>query len=380
MRLNEYARWSRRPRIQKSSPKRSFARPPRPCWPVKSRQGGRTLDWGGGRHPRTSVAARAQFLLGDVRYHRRNKGHAITEFTRVLTQYFEADLADIEPSIAWASASTRWAVTRKATSAYQAVVPGNPVVGVSGRRLSGRRRLLDQKRAAASVPYFRSGWTNMREGIRAGRSCSLTPNIGSSSRPPLCLPLLRLHKYVKPGELSGMPHIMMLRDAAQRRHRGAATRSLSMPTRSVARAVSVSGRQCWKTCGRSCGSPGLRPRQPFAGLDLRQGGTSEGRHRHRASDARALRRAQSDIPLLAGAYLNKEQRLVQPEELQASRVRHRGFPGSLLRASGQDARALSGPGLTYYRLNRSGDAVDRWELLVSIDSKLPSPKRHGFAR
>jgi TolA-binding protein len=321
------------------------------------------------RHPRTGVAARAQFLLGDVRYHQKEYDAAIVEFNRVLTQYFEDDLASIAQ---YRVGQCLDALGRhpEATSAYQAVVSGYPQSSESpAAAYMAGVGLLDQNRAQASVPYFQLVLDKYAGRDTSGAVVFAAPEHRELVEAALCFLCFAYHKSGNLGELSGMPHLMLQKMPPS-----------ASPWRGYALlidadALASQGRYPEATAMLE----NLRKELPdhpvtiHASRLLAWTYAKEGR----PEDAIAIEQAmlaryaaQNDSRFLAGAYLNKAHVLFNQKSYKQAAAAYEDFlarfpdhPDKLL--------ALYQAGLTYFRLNRSGDAVDRWELLVSIDPKAP---------
>ena len=325
------------------------------------------------RHPRTSVAARAQFMLGDVRYHQKEYDAAITEFNRVLTQYFEADLAAIAQ---YRVGQCLDALGRhpEATSAYQTVVSGYPQSSESpaAAYLAGIG-LLDQKRAAASVPYFQLVLDKYAGRDTSGAVVFAAPEHRELVEAALCFLCFAYHKSGNLGELSGMPHLMLQKMPPS-----------ASPWRGYALLIDA---DALASQGRYPEAAtileNLRKELPDHPVSIHASRllawtyAKEGR----PEDAIAIEQAmlaryaaQSDSRFLAGAYLNKAHVLFNQKNYKQAAAAYEDFlarfpeyPDKLL--------VLYQAGLTYFRLNRSGDAVDRWELLVSIDPKAPMAEK-----
>jgi TolA-binding protein len=321
------------------------------------------------RHPRTGFAARAQFLLGDVRYHQKQYDAAIVEFNRVLTQYFEADLASLAQ---YRVGQCLDALNREgeATSAYQAVVSGYPQSPESpaAAYLAGVG-LIALNHPQAAVPYFQLVLDKYATRDTSGAVVVAGPEQRELVEAALCFLCYAYHKSGNLGELSGMPHLMLQKMppstspwrgyallidadalASQGRYPEAATMlenlRRDMPDHPVA--MHASRLLAWTYAQEG------RPEDAIA------------------TESAMLARyaAQSDPRFLAGAYLNKAHVLFNQKAYKQAAVAYEDFlarfpehPDRLL--------ALYQVGLTYFRLNRSGDAVDRWQLLVSIDPKAP---------
>ena len=321
------------------------------------------------RHPRTVYAARAQFLLGDVRYHQKEYDAAIVEFNRVLTQYFEDDLASLAQ---YRVGQCLDALERdgEATSAYQAVVSGysQSPESPAAAYLAGVG-LLDQGRTQASVPYFQLVLDKYAGRDTSGAVVFAAPEHRELVEAALCFLCYAYHKSGNLGELSGMPHLMLQKMPPS-----------ASPWRGYALLIdadALASQGSYQEAATMLES--LRKELPdhpvaiHASRLLAWTYAKEGRPEDAiATESAMLARyaAQSDSRFLAGAYLNKAHVLFNQKSYKQAASAYEDF---LARFPEHPDRltALYQAGLTYFRLNRSGDAVDRWELLVSIDPKAP---------
>src|SRR5215831_424429 len=105
-------------------------------------------------HTGTDVAARAQFLVGEVLFGQKRYADAIVEYNRVLETYFQHAVAS---SAQYRVARCLDALDRRAeaTGSYQAVVKGYPLQpeAPAAAYLAGVG-LLDQDKPLVAAPYF----------------------------------------------------------------------------------------------------------------------------------------------------------------------------------------------------------------------------------
>ena len=311
---------------------------------------------------RAGVRARAQFLLGESMLDQERYADAIVEFNEVLTRYFDQSIA----------ASAQYRVGRAldalgrhgdATGAYQAVVKGHPLEpeAPAAAYLAGAG-LLAAGRASDAAPYFQivvDRYTANDDGD--GTIVFRSQEHRELTEAALCLLIVSYHRAGDLGQLSGVPHLMLER----------------MP-------------------------PSTSPWRAWALLLDADALAAMGRH----DEARArLASLFADFPdhavaapatqLLAWSYaetgetdlaLQTEQRLLdeyahvtRPEQKASARLHsaHAHFnrreyetAATLYEAvladpaGGERETALHQVALCYVRLNRDGDAVDRWTTLV----------------
>jgi TolA-binding protein len=322
----------------------------------------------------TEVAACAQLLLGEVLISQSRHEEAILEFNRVLSDYFEHELA--------ASAQYRVGQCldalgrhKEATSAYQLVVSGYPLSPQSpaAAYLAGVG-LLDENRPQAAAPYFQlvldrytegTGGEGGAEGASAGAIVFSSPDRQELVEASLCLLEYAYHLTGDMGQLSGVPHLMLLRmpksastwrayalliDADALAAQGRFDESQDMlaslidefPDHDVA--VSANRLLAWTYA-----------RQGKDDLAIQ-------------TEERMLARyaSERDAVHLSSAYLNKAHILFNRKQYEDAAGTYDDF---LARFPDHPERllALYQSGLSHYRLQHTGDAVDRWEELVLDD-------------
>ncbi|UCG50450.1 MAG: tetratricopeptide repeat protein [Candidatus Latescibacterota bacterium] len=337
-------------------------------------------------HKGTDEAACAQLLLGEVLLGQSVYEDAIREFNRVLSDYFEHELAACAQ---YRVGQCLDALGRhnEATSAYQLVVSGYPLSPQSpaAAYLAGVG-LLDENRPQAAVPYFQLVLDRYTTGSEETGSVGDTGNshdAGGAESPgeativfstperqelveaSLCL--LEYAYYLKGdlGQLSGVPHLMLQRMpkstsrwrayallidadalAAQGRYEEAQQMLASLidefPDHDVA--VPANRLLAW-----------MYARQGKDDLAIQ-------------TEERMLARyaSERDAAHLSSAYLNKAHILFNRKQYEDAAATYDDF---LARFPDHPDRllALYQSGLCHYRLQHTGDAVDRWEELVLND-------------
>jgi TolA-binding protein len=163
-------------------------------------------------YPNTDVGARAQFLLGELMMAANDYGGAVLEYNRVLTSYFDQGVA--------ASAQYRLgrcfdALDRSfdATSAYQAVVSGYPLEpeAPAAAFLAGAG-LLARDKPRQAVPYFQLVLDRYASNEDSdGTIVFASPEHQELAEASLCLLELSYHRTGDLGQLSGAPHLMLMK-------------------------------------------------------------------------------------------------------------------------------------------------------------------------
>ncbi|UCH82884.1 MAG: tetratricopeptide repeat protein [Candidatus Latescibacterota bacterium] len=335
------------------------------------------------KHKGADEAACAQLLLGEVLLSQSQYEPAILEFNRVLTDYFEHELA--------ASAQYRVGQCldalgrhKEATSAYQLVVSGYPLSPQSpaAAYLAGVG-LLDENRAQAAVPYFQlvldrytpsheqPGRTNEMEGSGDTNETAEQPGdvivFSSPERQELveaslCLLEYAYHLTGDLGRLSGVPHLML-----QRMPKSAS------PWRAYALlidadALAAQGRYDEAQAVLASlidefpdHDVALPANRLLAWTYARQGKDELAIQTEERMLARYA--SERDATHLSSAYLNKAHILFNRKQYEDAAATYDDF---LSRFPDHSDRllALYQSGLCHYRLQHTGDAVDRWEELV----------------
>jgi TolA-binding protein len=326
------------------------------------------------RYPDTNVAARAQFLVGEVLLSRGQYAEAIVEMNRVLKQYFQHSVA--------ASAQYRIgrcldALGRKgdATGTYQAVVSGYPLEpeAPAAAYLAGVG-LLAQGKPRVAAPYFQLVLDRYVSQVdKPNLDMFKTPERLELVDASLCLLLYSYHQVGDLGQLAGAPHVLLQK----------------MP-------------------------PSRAPWRAHALLIDADASAAQGRYAEAQASLERLMRDFPDHPigasatkLLAWCYARQgrdslaiatEERLVarysasgRPEIVAQAlldiahdrfnqknyRAAVNGYEGFLKRFPMHPDRLLAHyqAGLAYVRLNRAGDAVDHWEAIVKDSASAPIAER-----
>lgn len=350
----------------------------------------------------SAVAACAQLLLGEVLLAQTRYDDAILEFNRVLTDYFEHELA--------ASAQYRVAQCldalgrhKEATSAYQLVVSGYPLSPQSpaAAYLAGVG-LLDENRPQAAAPYFqlvldrytqggvekggaasdneRRGSTGGEENVPAfaeGAIVFSSPERQELVEAALCLLEYAYHLTGDMGRLSGVPHLML-----QRMPKSAS------PWRAYALLIDADALAAQGRYDEAQGvlaslidefpdhEVAVPANRLLAWTYARQGQDDLAIQTEERMLARYA--SQRDAAHLSSAYLNKAHILFNRKQYEDAASTYDDFlsrfpdhPDRLL--------ALYQSGLSHYRLQHTGDAVDRWEALV-LDAPSAEIAERAWAR
>lgn len=314
-------------------------------------------------HAGTDVAARAQFLLGEAMVAAGDHEAAILEYNRVLGSYFQQSVA----------ASAQYRLGRcfdalgrhaDATGAYQAVVSGYPLEpeAPAAAYLAGVGLMtMGQERRAA--PYFQLVLDRYASNESSdGTIVFASPEHQELVEASLCLLELSYHRLGELGQLAGALHAMLQK---------------TPPSRSTWRAWSL------LIDADALAAQGLYA-EARAGLEQLFTEYPEHDVNAPANQLLAWTYAQQGEQDLAVA--TAERMLAEhaghgdPQQLSQAflNVAHVRFnQGNYGEAAGayeeflarypeheQRGVALYQAGLCYLRLDRAGDAVDRWEALV----------------
>jgi TolA-binding protein len=314
------------------------------------------------RHDGTDVAARAQFLIGEALVARGEHEPAIKEYNRVLTRYFQHKVA---ASAQYRVARCLDALGRRAdaTGSYQAVVSGYPLEpeAPAAAYLAGVG-LLHRGLPRAAAPWFQIVLDRYARPNADGAVVFARPEHQELVEAALCMLEWSWHRAGDMGQVAGATHVLL--------HKMPASRS---PWRAWALvidadALAAIGRydEAQATLERLAKefpdhSVSASATQLLAWTYARQGNDSLAI----ATEERLLARwgATGDEAIVSGAFLDiAHARFNQKRYREAA-----GAYEDFLRrwpAHHQRASALYQAGLCYLRLDRAGDAVDRWESLV----------------
>ncbi|MGD8395041.1 MAG: tetratricopeptide repeat protein [Candidatus Eiseniibacteriota bacterium] len=308
-------------------------------------------------------AARAQYLLGEVLASQSMYEAAIIEFNRVLTDYFEHSLA----------ATAQYRVGRcldalgrhaDATSTYQAVVSGyqQAAEAPSAAYLAGAG-LLAQGRPLDAAPFFQivlDRYAKTGDGTELIQFAS--PEHQQLVEAATCLLMLAYYRSGDLGQLSGVPHLMLHRlPPSQSSWRASALLIDADALASQGRltdAQSVLEGLLERSPGETIGVPASRL---LAWTYAQQGKNELAMSTEAAMIEHYGDRIDSDA--LSAAYLNRAHVLFNQQRYEDAAA---GYEDFLARYPDDPQRtlALYQAGLCYMRLDRHGDAVDRWGAIV----------------
>ena len=345
------------------------------------------------RYPKTDVAARAQFLVGEALVAQGRHAEAIVELNRVLTDYFQHEVA----------ASAQYQVARcldqlgrqaDATGAYQAVVRGYSLApeAPAAAYLAGVG-LMRQNRPLAAAPYFQivldryaprpgatppgaspSGATSDGAPAHAtapAPAVAATPVPAATPAAPgnpelvdaaLCMLEFAYHRAGNLGQLSGAPHLL-LQQLPPSRSPWRARALLVDADASASQGRFAEAQLALERLAHDF------PDQPVAASALKLLAwcyAQQGRDSLAiACEERLLQRhaASASEGVVSGAFLDiAHERFNQKRYREAAGAYEdfvRRYPDSP-----KKLEALYQCGLCYLRLDRAGDAVDRWEAIV----------------
>lgn len=316
-------------------------------------------------YPRTTVGARAQYLLGEVQMSQSLYENAVLEFNRVLTDYFEHSLA----------ASAQYRVGRcldaldrqvEATSSYQAVVSGYPQSPESpaAAYLAGAG-LLAQELPMAAAPYFQLVLDRYARADTDGKLVFASPEHQELVEAALCLLELSYHRAGNLGQLSGAPHVMLQQMPPSK----STWRAYAMLIDADALAAQARYEDAQKTLEQLINEfpehrVGISANRLLAWTYAQQGYDDLAME----CEARMLSKYASygDAEDMSSAYINRAHVFFNQKKYEDAAA---GYEEFLQRFPGHDDQqlALYQAGLCYVRLDRSGNAVDKWEEVVLIN-------------
>ncbi|MFT5232375.1 MAG: TolA-binding protein [Candidatus Krumholzibacteriia bacterium] len=317
-------------------------------------------------HAGTDVAARAQFILGEVMMSAADYPAAIVEYTEVLSSYFDKSIA----------ASAQYRLGRcydamnqpnDATASYMAVVSGYPMEpeAPAAAYLAGTS-LLKAGNPRAAAPYFqivldRYGRNEDSDGTIVFASESHQELVEAS----LCMLEVSWHQVGDMGQLTGAPHAMLLK---------------SPPSQSFWRGwtvlIDADALASQGNFGKARESlemlrdefpdhPAVTPANQLLAWTYAQQGEEE--LAIATSEAMLARyTGQGDLQPFSEALLNVAHVRFNQNRYQDAVDSYEEF---LSRYPDHDQRliGLYQAGLCYLRLDRGGDAIDRWEAIVLVD-------------
>jgi TolA-binding protein len=326
------------------------------------------------RRAGTDVAARAQFLIGEALVGLDRPAEAIVEYNKVLSQYFQHKVA----------ASAQYRVARcldrlgrraDATGSYQAVVSGYPLEPESpaAAYLAGVG-LMDQGKPIAAAPYFQIVLDRYAAGKDSrGALVFASPAHQELVEASLCLLEYCYHRAGDLGQLSGAPHLLLQRMPPSRSTWRAYALLIDADA-SAAQGRYPESQSTLETLTREFPDHpvGASATKLLAWTYARQGQDSLAV----ATEERLLARwgATGDQAVVSAAFLDIAHERFNQKRYKESAAAYEDF---LRRFPGHPGRALAlyQAGLCYLRLERAGDAVDRWEAIVRDSTTSPLAER-----
>jgi TolA-binding protein len=317
------------------------------------------------RRAGSDVAARAQFLVGECLMARGRHAEAIVEFNRVLKDYFQQSVA---ASAQYQVARCLDAMGRRtdATGSYQSVVSGYSLEpeAPAAAYLAGVG-LLEIGKPLAAAPYFQLVLDRY-----AGRTGAGAEGMPVFARPEhqelveaaLCLLELSYHRAGNLGQLAGAPHVLLSRMPSSRSSWRAWALLIDADA-SAAQARYDEAQSTLQTLAREFPDHPVNAHATklLAWTYARRGNDSLAV----ATEERLLARwgADAQPAIVSAAFLDIAHERFNQKRYRESAAAYedflRRFPGHARRAE-----ALYQAGLCYMRLDRAGDAVDRWESIV----------------
>jgi len=319
-------------------------------------------------HPASDVGARAQFLLGEVMVEAGDWQGAVVEYNRVLTSFFDSGVA--------ASAQYRLgrcfdALDRQfdATSAYQAVVSGYPLEpeAPAAAYLAGAG-LLSMDKPQLAIPYFQLVLDRYASNEGSdGTIVFASPEHQELSEAALCLLTWSYHQTGDLGQLTGAPHLLLQKTPPSK----SSWRAYALLIDADALAAQGQYQKARESLeGMFAEYPQhpsrLAAQQLLAWTYAQQG--EEDLAVKTSEEMLASRLGESDSAELANAFLNVAHVRFNQGRYDEAAGAYEEF---LVRYPSHPQRnlALYQAGLCYVRLDRAGDAVDRWEAIVRVSPR-----------
>ncbi|MEN8006956.1 MAG: tetratricopeptide repeat protein [Candidatus Krumholzibacteriota bacterium] len=314
----------------------------------------------------SDVGARAQFLLGEVMVAADDYDAAILEYNRVLTSYFDQGVA--------ASAQYRLgrcfdALDRPfdATSAYQAVVSGYPLEpeAPAAAYLAGAG-LLSMGKPRLAVPYFQLVLDRYASNEDSdGTIVFASAEHQELAEASLCLLEWSYHQTNDLGQLTGAPHLMLQKTPPSQ----STWRAYALLIDADALAAQGQHQKARESLENLFREFPEHPSSPSAKQLLAWTYAQQGEEDlaiQTSEDMLASGMTTGDPEQLAGAFLNVAHVRFNQGRYDEAASAYEEF---LTRYPSHEHRnlALYQAGLSYLRLDRAGDAVDRWETIVRTE-------------
>jgi len=317
-------------------------------------------------HEGSDVAARGQFLLGEVMVASGDYPAAIVEYTRVLSNYFDKAIA----------ASAQYRLGRcydamnqhaDATTSYMAVVSGYPLEpeAPAAAYMAGTA-LLDAGNPRGAVPYFQIILDRYaRQEGSDGTIVFASPEHQELVEAALCMLEVSWHRIGDLGQLTGAPHALLQK---------------SPPSDSFWRAWTVlidadamasqgnyeEARQSLETLRADFPRhPAVIPANQLLAWTYAQQG-HEDLAIATSEDMLARFTGKGDLRPFSQALLNVAHVRFNQSHYQEAVDAYEEFI-SRYPENGQRLLGLYQAGLCYLRLDLGGDAIDRWEAIVRSD-------------
>jgi TolA-binding protein len=322
------------------------------------------------RYGRSDVAARAQFLVGEVLINRGQYADAIVEMNRVLKEYFQHSVA---ASAQYAVGRCLDAMGRKndATGSYQAVVSGYPLEpeAPAAAYLAGVG-LLSQGKPRVAAPYFQivlDRYVAQMEhpNLDMFKTSERLELVDAS----LCLLLYSYHQAGDLGQLAGAPHMLLQKMPPS----ASPWRAYALLIDADASAAQARYPEAQATLEKLMKDfpdhpVGASATKLLAWSYSRQGRDSLAIATEERLVARYGGTGRTDI--VSSAYLDIAHDRFNQKNYRAAADAYAVF---LKRYPTHPQRMLAHyqAGLACLRLNRAGDAVDHWEAIVKDSANAP---------
>ena len=321
----------------------------------------------------TDVAARAQFLIGEARMAKGEFEPAILEYNRVLSTYFQHKVA---ASAQYRVARCLDALGRRAdaTGSYQAVVAGYPLEpeAPAAAYLAGVG-LLQQNKPRLAAPYFQIVLDRYARHDAKGMVVFAKPEHQELVEAALCMLEYSWHVTGDVGQVAGAPHLLLQQMPPSHSQWRAYALLIDADATAALGRYSIAESTLVTLAREFPDSPiGASSMQLLAWSQAQQGKDSLAI----ATEERLLARwgASGDDAIVSAAFIDIAHARFNQKRYKEAAAAYEDF---LHRWPAHRDRplALYQAGLCYLRLDRAGDAVDRWEALVRDSASTPLAER-----
>lgn len=317
-------------------------------------------------HQGTDVAARGQFLLGEVMMAAGDYQTAIVEYTRVLSTYFDKSIA----------ASAQYRLGRcydalnqpaDATTSYMAVVSGYPLEpeAPAAAYMAGTS-LLKANNPRGAVPYFQIVLDRYaRDQDSDGTIVFATPAHQELVEAALCMLEVAWYRVGDLGQLTGAPHALLQKSPPSHSFWRAWTILIDADAMASQGNYAEARTSLETLRSEFPRHPAATPASELLAWTYAQEGQQD-LAIQTSEDMLARDTGQGDLRPFSQALLNVAHVRFNQGLYQKAVEAYEEF-SRRYQDDKQRPLALYQAGLCYLRLDRGGDAIDRWEEITAAD-------------